>query len=82
MPYTPMNARKNYDGFGRTQIDDDVPDTEIADIKDPMALGNSVGNSDQNNRRDVAKVETMLGQADNCLKVDAEINPNARRSRN
>lgn len=63
MPYTPMNARKNYDGFGRIQIDDDAADTDIADIKDLMTLGNSVGNSGMNNRRDVAKVETMLDQA-------------------
>lgn len=104
MPDTPLNQRKQFDGFGRIQLDDDALDTEIADIKNPAALSGSVGQSGQNNRRDVAKVETMLGeagaldlkqtdgptgywgtrtaeatkkvQADNGLKVDAEINPN------
>jgi len=99
-----MNERKQYDGFGRIQLDDDAPDTEIADITNPANLSSSVGVSGQNNRRDVAKVEIMLGQAgaldlkqtdgptgywgtrtadatkkvqaDNSLKVDAEINPN------
>lgn len=63
MPYTPINARKNYDGFGRIEIDDATPDVEIADIKNPTELSGSVGNSGKNNRRDVAKIEMLLHQA-------------------
>lgn len=54
MPYTSMNERKQYDGFGRIQLDDDAPDTEIADIKNPSNLSGSVGQSGQNIRRNVA----------------------------
>lgn len=63
MPYTPMRARKQYDGFGRVDLDEDALDTDIADITNPTNLSSSVGESGQNNRRDVAKVETMLGEA-------------------
>lgn len=63
MTYTPINERKQYDGFGRIQIDEEALDTEVADIRNPTNLSNSVGESGQNNRQDVAKVETMLGQA-------------------
>lgn len=62
MPYTPMNERKRVDGFGRIQVDVDAPDIQITDIKNPITLTSSVGNSGQNTRRDVAKVETVLDQ--------------------
>lgn len=103
MSYTPIDSRRNYDGFGRIQIDDGTSDVEITDINNPTELSDSVGNSGKNNRRDVAKIETLLGQvgaldlkqtdgptgywgmrtadatkkvqADNGLKVDAEIAP-------
>lgn len=48
--------------FGRLG-DDDEPDTEIADIKNPTKLASSVGDSGQNSRRDVAKTEQLLGKA-------------------
>ena len=75
MPYTPMNERKQYDGFGRIGLDDDAPDTEIANIKNPTALTGSVGEGGQNDRRDVAKVETMLGVAGALEHILSDIAP-------
>lgn len=50
------------DPFGRLGVDEE-PDTEIADIKNPMRIKASVGDSGQNSRRDVAKTEQLLGDA-------------------
>lgn len=50
------------DPFGRLGIDDE-PDTEIANIKNPIEIASSVGDSGQNQRRDVAKTEHLLGDA-------------------
>lgn len=52
------------DQFGRLGVDDDEPDTEIADIKTPTTLKSSVGDAGQNRRRDVAKTEQLLGDAE------------------
>lgn len=49
------------DPFGRVQPEP-APDKEIADLSEPAKLGNSVGEQGKNERRDVAKVETMLGK--------------------
>ena len=50
------------DPFGRLG-EDDEPDTEIAEIKNPTTLKAPVGDTGQNSRRDVAKTEQLLGQA-------------------
>ena len=50
------------DPFGRLG-EDDEPDTEIAEIKNPTALKAPVGDTGQNSRCDVAKTEQLLGQA-------------------
>lgn len=51
------------DPFGRLGVDDDEPNTEIADTITPAKLKSSVGDAGQNRRRDVAKTEQLLGKA-------------------
>ncbi len=51
------------DPFGRIDPPKRAPDLEIADIKKPTTLSSSVGDRGTNKRRDVAKVEKMLGDA-------------------
>ncbi len=63
MPYTPMNQRKNYDAFGRIGLGDPVPDDEIRNFRNPTKLSEAVGATGRNQRRDVAKVEKLLGSA-------------------
>lgn len=59
----PTSTKNRPDPFGRLGEDDDQIDVEIADIKNPTQLKSPVGDMGQNNRRDVAKAEQLLGNA-------------------
>ena len=50
------------DSFGRLPAPT-RPDPEIANFQNPFAIRDSVGMSGRNNRRDVAKIESLLGRA-------------------
>lgn len=49
------------DAFGRV-LPESGPDPEIEDLGDPLHLQDSVGVDGTNRRRDVAKVESLLGR--------------------
>lgn len=51
-----------FDPFGRL-FAEPKPDPDIMNFKNPFRLGNSVGMEGLNSRRDVAKVESLLGRA-------------------
>lgn len=57
-----FNNTDERDPFGRIATLS-VPEPEISGIRNPASLSAPVGTTGQNQRRDVAKVETLLGSA-------------------
>ncbi len=63
MPYTQNRERRTFDAFGRIGLDDPKPDNKIRNFRNPTKLSAAVGGTGRNSRRDVAKVEKLLGDA-------------------
>ncbi|MBO6518706.1 MAG: peptidoglycan-binding protein [Rhodospirillales bacterium] len=64
-PFGPRDGRKRNEGrdpFGRVPPKP-MPEPEISNLGDASKLARPVGEQGRNDRRDVAKVETMLGRA-------------------
>ncbi len=53
--------RELHDPFGRLPSPA-TPDPEIMDLRDPFAIDDSVGMAGRNRRRDVARIESLLGR--------------------
>ena len=64
MPFDTFGSRHGFrpDPFGRV-LAEPKPDFEILNFKNPFSIRDSIGMEGMNSRRDVAKVESLLGRA-------------------